>query len=180
MRMTDDKSRRPICFAYAGATSRADGSEVFLDGPLLRRSVNYLQMRDGFAYPLYYNTLFASLRGQFNKALAFAKQKGRGYWPTDATRTGVTVHSKADLKTIRPVWPKLWRRLEGYFGKEPAPPNLGGFIAFLTTENERIDILSLMEERGLQDLVQVNGNRVKLLFDPENLRVVGNAGRRSH
>jgi hypothetical protein len=34
-RMTDDQSRRPICFVYAGGTSRGDGSEVFLDAPLL-------------------------------------------------------------------------------------------------------------------------------------------------
>lgn len=178
-RMTDDQSGRPICFVYAGGTARGDGSDVFLDPPLLRQSVNYQQMRDGFAYPLYYNTLFAALRGQFNVALVFAKQKGRGYWPTDATRPGVTIRTKAELKTIRPVWPKLWRRLEEYFGKNPSPPNLGRFVAFLAAKNERVDILSLMEERGLQDLVQVNGNRVKLLFDPENLRVVGKAGQRT-
>jgi hypothetical protein len=53
-RMTDDQSGRPICFAYAGATARGDGSDVFLDPPMLRTSVNYRQMRDGFAYPLYF------------------------------------------------------------------------------------------------------------------------------
>jgi hypothetical protein len=135
-------------------------------------------VKDGFAYPLYYNTLFGSLRAQFNVALAFAKQKGRGYWPTDATRAGVRIRKEADLTTIRPVWPKLWRRLQEYFGKNPPPASLSGFIAFLAAKNERVDILSLMEERGLQDLVQVNGDRVKLLSDPENLRVVGKAGQR--
>jgi endonuclease YncB( thermonuclease family) len=177
-RMTDDQSGRPICFAYAGGTTRGDGSEVFLDLPLLRRSVNYQQMRDGFAYPLYYNTLFAALREQFDVALALAKQQRRGYWPTDATRAGVTIRTAAELKTIRPIWPKLWRRLEEYLGNNPPPPNLSGFVEFLATQNERVDILSLMEERGLQDLVRVNGNRVRLLFNPENLRVVGQAGLR--
>jgi len=34
-----------------------------------------------------------------------------------------------------------------------------------------------MEERGLQDLVEVRaGNKVRLVEPPENLRVVGKAG----
>src|SRR5262245_882992 len=35
-----------------------------------------------------------------------------------------------------------------------------------------------MEERGLQDLVGVSGNRVRMLEPPENLRVRGKVGRR--
>ena len=175
-RMTDDTSGRPICFTYAGTTARADGSDVFLDAALLKTSVNYRQMKDGFAYPLYYNTLFASLRNEFNNALASAKQGGLGYWPVDATRAGVQMKSGTDLATIRPIWPKLWRRLEEHF---KTASSLAGFIAFLAAKDERIDILSIMEERGLQDLVKVTGNRVKLLFDPENLRVVGDAGQRA-
>ena len=176
-RMTDDTSRRPICFPFAGTTSKQDGSEVFLDAALLRKSVNYLQMKDGFAYPLYYNTLFAALRQEFNKALAFAKLNKLGYWPTDATRKGVVVTKTEDLATIRPVWPKLWRRLEEFF--QGGATSLSGFVGFLAAKNERIDILSIMEERGLQDLVDVRGNKVKLKQPPENLRVVGEAGQRN-
>jgi hypothetical protein len=35
-----------------------------------------------------------------------------------------------------------------------------------------------MEERGLQNIVAVQGNLVKLTESPENIRVVGKAGRR--
>jgi hypothetical protein len=56
--------------------------------------------------------------------------------------------------------------------------SLAGFKKFLGKKNERIDVLSEMEERGLQDLVEVQGNTVRLLEPPENLRVVGTAGRR--
>jgi len=42
-RMTDDKYGRPVCFVFAGRTGRKDGSEVYLDGPMLRDSVNYQQ-----------------------------------------------------------------------------------------------------------------------------------------
>jgi endonuclease YncB( thermonuclease family) len=174
-RMTDDKSRRPICFVFYGKTNLADGSSVMLDAKLLRKSVNYQQMLDGYAYPLYYNTLFASLRNEFTAALQLAKKAKRGYWPTDKTSPGVTITSAAGLASIPPIWPKLWRRLETHFRNNTS---LKGFIDFLTKENERIDILPIMEERGLQDIVKVTGNKVRLTVLPENIRVVGSAGKR--
>lgn len=174
-RMTDDESGRPICFVFAGTTGRADGSEVYLEPSLLRQSVNYRQIKSGFAYPLYYNTLFASLRNEFNQALAFAKQRPFGYWPKDKTLKGVIVKNNSDLVTIPPIWPKLWRRMDQYLKKNNS---LSGFIKFLEDRNERVDILSTMEEQGLQDLVKVTGNKVKMTQRPENLRVVAKAGKR--
>ena len=174
-RMTDDKTRRPICFIFAGATTQKDGADVFLGPPLLRQSVNYKQTLAGYAYPLYYNTLFAELRNAFTAALVKAKQAKRGYWPTDATRKGVTISSSSQLETIAPVWPKLWRRLQEYLRTNN---DLSGFVAFLAKKNERIDVLDVMEERGLQDLVKVTKNKVSLTQDPANLRVVAAAGAR--
>lgn len=174
-RMTDDKSGRPIAFVFAGTTNLKDGSEVRLQGPLLRTSVNVRQAKAGFAYPLYYNTLFASLREEFNKAIAEAKDKRLGYWPVDKTTTGVRVRNLADLATIPPIWPKLWRRLQEFLRQNTS---LAGFIRFLEERNERVDVLSIMEERGLQDLVEVRGNKVRLTERPVNIRVVGEAGRR--
>lgn len=55
---------------------------------------------------------------------------------------------------------------------------LRGFKAFPEDKNERVDILSLMEERGLQDIVEVRGNKVQMTVQPENVRVVAKAGRR--
>lgn len=175
-RMTDDQSGRPICFVFAGNTSRRDGSEVFLDGPMLRDSVNYQQAKAGFAYPLYYNTLFASLREEFSQIIASAKQNDLGYWPYDRTTSGVTIGSRNELATIPPIWPKLWRRLEEFLRKTNS---LAGFVDFLEQRNERIDILSIVEERGLQDLVEVQGNIVRMIEPPENLRIVGKVGRRN-
>ena len=174
-RMTDDKSRRPICFIFAGSTGLKDGSNVVLKAALLRQSVNYKQMLAGYAYPLYYNTLFAELRTTFSEAYVKAKKAKRGYWPTDATRKGVTISSGSQLETIAPVWPKLWRRLQEYLRKNS---NLSKFVVFLEQKNERIDLLDVMEERGLQDLVEVKNNKVSLTQDPANLRVVSAAGGR--
>jgi endonuclease YncB( thermonuclease family) len=174
-RMTDDRSARPICFAFRGASAKADGSSVVLDAALLRKSANYQQMLDGYAYPLYYNTLFRDLRDEFTKAYRKAKQAKDGYWPEGRTTQAVTVGNKASLEKLPPIWPKLWRRLEEYLRKNNS---VAGFWSFLDAKNERVDVLDVMEERGLQDLVEVKGNKVRLVEPPENLRVRGKAGKR--
>jgi hypothetical protein len=99
-----------------------------------------------------YNTLFSSLRDEFNYGLLHAKQNNLGYWPTDATRLGVFVNSHGDLASVNPIWPKIWRRLDEYLRTNNS---LDGFIEWLEDRNERIDILPIMEERGLQDLVEL-------------------------
>jgi len=173
--MTEDKGGRPISYLFVGEPKWEDGSEVFLTHQMLRDTVNYQQMQAGFAYPLYYNTLFADLRSEFSVALAHARQNASGYWPHDRTTSGVTVTSRADLAATPPIWPKLWRRLHRYFGNAHS---LADFVDFLEEEDERVDILSIMEERGLQDLVEVQGDNVRLVEPPENLRIVARAGRR--
>ena len=174
-RMTDDRSGRPICFVFAGSTSQKDGSEVQLQIPLLRKSVNYLQVKNGFAYPLYYNTLYAELRRELDKAVAWVRQKRLGYWPSDKTTKGVVVQRHADLATIPPIWPKLWRRLDDFLRHTEG---LDGFVASLEKKKERVNILSIMEERGLHTLIKVTGNKVRMTEPPENLQVIGRAGKR--
>ena len=173
-RMTDDLSGRPIAFVFPGVTDWEDGAEVWLDAAMIRESVNAKQAEAGWAYPLYYNTLFASLRHEMNRAIIDAQADGRGYWPEDRTVAGVTVNSYSDLAAIPPIWPKLWRRLEEYLRNHSS---LDGFVDFLARRNERVNIIPTLEECGLQDLVEVMGNQVRLIERPENLQVVDQAGK---
>jgi endonuclease YncB( thermonuclease family) len=175
-RMTDDLAGRPITLAFAGTTRKTDGSTVVADGPMMRDSLNIHQARAGFAYPLYYNTLFVDLRREFDEAITLAKEDRAGYWPADRTTQGVTVKSQNDLATVAPIWPKLWRRLDEYLRKNKS---LSGFVRFLEESNERVDALNVMEERGFQDFVEVRNSTVRMTEPPENLRFVAKAGRRS-
>ncbi len=134
--MTDDASGRPIAFVFAGTTFQEDGSAVLLTRDLLRKSVNIGLARAGFAYPLYYNTLFATLREEVSNAIAYAKKKRLGYWPTDKTTIGVTVRTSPDLPTIPPIWPKLWRRLEEFFQRNTSLSQaLSTFLNAVTNES---------------------------------------------
>ena len=173
-RMTDDNSGRPIAFVFAGKTHLRDGAEVFLDGTMARNSVNFKQAKAGLAYPLYYNTLFASLREELNKAIAKAKSEGSGYWPNDQTNIGVTINNYNDLATIPPIWPKIWRRFEEFLRQNNS---LDGVLDFLEKRNERVSIISSKEECDLRDLIEVHGNRVRLIESPDNIIVAGKAGR---
>lgn len=160
---------RPVCFTFAGESADEDGSDIFLSAAMLEQSVNFQQVEAGFAYPLYYNTLFRDLREKFTEAVDTARTNGRGYWTTDASMTGVTVNSRADLLTIPPVWPKLWRRLEEFLR---TPRSLAGFKAFLRNTRERADDLTTFEQRSIDHFFEVTGNQVRMNIAPENLRVV--------
>jgi endonuclease YncB( thermonuclease family) len=164
-----DPHGRPICFAFSGNIDRKDGSDVFLNQAMVRNSINYKQMAAGYGYPLYYDTLFADLREAFNEALYSARQSSSGYWPTDATMTGVTVSNGSSLSTIDPIWPKIWRRLDEYFRNHQ---NLDDFLTWLDAKGERVDILTTMDRKGLKDVIKVQGNSISLTEIPENLRVV--------
>lgn len=174
-RMTDDQSGRPIAFVFTGQTYLQDGAGLVLEGTMARASVNVQLAKAGLAYPLYYNTLDDELREEFNQAIAVAKSEGWGYWPVDQSNTGVTVDNYAALAFIPPIWPKLWRRLEKFLRQNDS---LEGFLGFLKGRNERVNLLPSLVECGLQDLVEVRGNRVRLTESPEKIQVVGKAGLR--
>jgi hypothetical protein len=89
---------RPIAFAFTSTPPDPDGAEVFLGSSLLRRSLNYRSLAAGQAYPLFYDTLFADLRGVFTQAAATARQAGAGLWAQDHSQTGLAVTSQAALE----------------------------------------------------------------------------------
>ena len=164
-----DANGRPIAFAFAGDAPEPDGASIFLDRERLRESVNFNQVRSGFAYPLYYNTLFRSLRETFNEALADARAANRGYWTRDATMTGVNVVTRSELSVISPIWPKLWRRLEEFLRNNEG---LDGFLDFIRDSGERADDLTTFEQSSLDNFMEVTGNTVRMTIDPRHLRIV--------
>jgi len=160
---------RPVCFVFAGENRRMDGSQVSLDAAMLRDSVNYRQVQTGYAYPLFYNTLDVQTRKTLAQIIDIVAQRPLGNWPTDATQTGVTVRTRADLATIPPIWPKLWRRLETFLKKNRP---LAEFVPFLASKNERMRIASSGKERGFAEMVAVQGDQVRMTESPSELIVI--------
>src|SRR5262249_52116118 len=106
---------RPVSFAFTGDPPEADGSTIFLHPARLQESVNYKSVLNGHAYPLFYDTLFKSLREVLKTAIIDARTHGRGLWNADLSRSGLDAQGIPDLEDHGTVFPKLFRRLASYF-----------------------------------------------------------------
>jgi len=164
-----DANRRPVCFVFSGDPGDPDGADVFLDGPMTRRSVNYKMVDTGFAYSMFYETLFMEIRQELSAAFVVARAAGRGLHPSDGTMTGVALSSRSDLATIPPIYPKLWRRLEEYLRNHP---NSIGFKTWLASRRpEKLNTLSDQRTSISFDNVvdEQAGGVIKLLYSPEDM-----------
>jgi endonuclease YncB( thermonuclease family) len=164
----NDGNRRPVCFVFTGDTQEADGASVFLTGTQVEKSVNYQMLEAGYAYPMFYETLFMELREPLTEAFLGARRAQLGIHAMDASLAGVTLNSRADLKTIPPIYPKLWRRLEEYLRNHP---NASGFAEFL--KNRRKEKLHTLSDSrfniSFDNVVENEGNQVRLLYEPYDM-----------
>lgn len=166
---------RPIAFIYTGNPTEADGSSIYLEAERLKQSINYKQLALGHAYPLFYDTLFFSLRQELSEAVIEARTSKKNVWNADITNSGASYSGPKSLLSMLPIFPKLWRRLEKYSRDSDTlnPANLDEFKEYMESiREERIFILSESKSTGFDDIIQVSGNTVKLLYLPEDIVVV--------
>jgi endonuclease YncB( thermonuclease family) len=160
-----ERNRRPVSFVFAGASGKADGSEVHLDAAVLRKSINYKLVAAGHAFPTYYEGLFADLRNTLTAAVVAARKAKKGLWPQDRTG-GVTVTGLAAITDQHTIMPKLFRRLADHL---KAGQPVATFKQKLAQHPERLLILSASHFTHFDDIIAVNGKRVRLTRPPEDL-----------
>jgi hypothetical protein len=162
-----DAHGRPVAFAFAGEPPAADGSDVRLEVPLLRRSLNYRSLANGHAYPLFYDTLFSDLRSALTTAADNARSAGKHLWALDRSQDGLAVDAQADLEQDGVIFPKLFRRLTEFF-TEPQSA-LANFLGWLAKTEEQV--LDLVENNftHFDNLVDVSGGSVRLRRRPEQI-----------
>jgi hypothetical protein len=134
---------RPVAFAFAGEPPAADGSELRLEVPLLRRSLNYRSLLNGHAYPLFYDKLFADLRGALTTAADNARSAGKHLWAQDRSQDGLAVADQADLEQEGVIFPKLFRRLTEFFTEPQGRPSE---LPRLAQENRRAGLRPRREQ----------------------------------
>ncbi|MDX1947461.1 MAG: hypothetical protein SFU86_18820 [Pirellulaceae bacterium] len=163
-----DANRRPVCFVFSGDPTDPDGADVFLDAALTRQSVNHKMVDSGFAYTMFYETLFMEIREVLSAAFVAARHAGRGLHPSDGTLTGVRLGSRSELATIPPIYPKLWRRLEEYLRNHPSAI---GFKQWLESRpSEKLSTLSDQRTSiSFDNVVDQQGDSVKLLYSAEDM-----------
>jgi hypothetical protein len=164
-----DKYGRPVSLAYAGATDRPDQQPVFTDVALLRGSVNYQLLSEGLVYPTFYSRLYPDLRADLTVAAADAQGSKAGVWASDATTSGATIQTLADLTDRLVIMPKLFRRLAEYFALGAGDVSLAGFMAFLASHNDRLYVISDGHATGFDTVVEVDGQTVRLTREVTDL-----------
>jgi endonuclease YncB( thermonuclease family) len=159
---------RPVAFAFAGEPPAGDPDDFFLDTECMRASANVGLLEAGLAYPIYYTKLFHDLRGEMTRVATEARMAGRGVWAGDRTG-GCLIDSLAAITDEHPLLPKLFRRLTSYFAANGGSLDLAGFKDWLAADSERVRILSLGHETGLDNVIEVDGQTVRLAADPTDL-----------
>lgn len=164
---------RPIAFVYAGdAPPKPNGEEVFLDASHMASSVNGQQLEAGHAYPLFYDTLFYDLRNALVDLMKAAQSGNKGVWAADASQSGARYSGRDSLKTMPPLFPKLWRRLDTYARDRDVsdPTSLDEFEDYLEFNRpDRVLVLDKAWQTGFDSVVRVSGDKVMLTEPAENL-----------
>ncbi len=164
-----DINGRPVSFVFAGTPSEQDGSNVFLDGKRLKDSLNYQTLAMGNAYPTYYVGLFSDLRKTLTEAATKARAKHLGVYKDDKTNAGVVLNNLAVIIDEQPILPKLFRRLTEFIAGDDTP-NLEGFLVWLAARDTKpVMIISTQHFTHFDNLIEVNGQTIRLLELPENL-----------
>ncbi|MGW3344493.1 lamin tail domain-containing protein [Nonomuraea rubra] len=166
-----DGNGRLIAFGYAGDHPGADGTTVFVDGPLVDDSVNARLLAAGLVYPAFYATLPAELRTHLAEVSQAARRKAIGIWPRSAAdpNGSATVRNLGELERLV-VWPKLFRRIVPYLAA--GFTDFDGFDAWLRADpvnrDDELFLIPRLERGNLHDVVRGSGQQVQLTMWPED------------
>lgn len=169
-----DTFGRVLAFVYPEQISGADGSNVWLDVPLLNQSFNAKLISGGMAYPAFYTTLPVDLRDRLANLTIQAWNLNRGLWPSDTANFEYweKIPNLATLEGLA-IWPKLFRRLAKYFADLHV--GLGQFDAWLREDpRDRDDrvLLPTGEIGNMHDIIEVNGNWIRMNQWPEDIVIL--------
>lgn len=160
---------RPVSFVFAGTPSEQDGSNIFLNSKRLKDSLNYQTLALGNTYSTYYVGLFSDLRKTLTEAATKARTKHLGVYKHDKTNTGVVLDKLSVIIDEQPILPKLFRRLTEFIAGDGLP-NLEGFLVWLAERDTKpVMIISTQHFTHFDNLIEVNGQTIRLLELPENL-----------
>lgn len=164
---------RLLGLVYSGAAHHPDGANVFVDNALIDQSVNTKLVMAGLAYMEPYDTMPISLVQHMRQVIAKARQNNAGLFAAEDVST-TNADSIPDLAKLEGLvmWPKLFRRLAAYFSQGHA--GLGQFDDWMRQDPiHRDDSLRLPsgEKGNMHDAYVVNGDSLKLQFNPEDLLI---------
>lgn len=164
-----DKNGRPVSFVFKGDAPKPDGSSLFLDSDLLKQSANYFLLSEGLVYPTFYSKLFVDLRQELTRAAQQARADRKNLWNVDRTTAGFELDSLKTITDEAAILPKLFRRLVDYLSINDGSVDLAGFPQNLAARGDRLLLLPEGRFTGLDNLLEVTGQTLKLTRPIEEL-----------
>ncbi len=164
-----DMYGRPVVFVFKGNSEQEDGSDIYLDKTLLKKSANYHLLAKGLAYPTFYSKLYPDIRKQLSDVAEKARSEKKGLWGIDKTNQGFVLKELETITDKVVILPKLFRRLLDYLAINDGSVALDGFIKFLESRNDKVIILPDGHVTGFDFVVKVDGQNIKLTVQPEDL-----------
>jgi endonuclease YncB( thermonuclease family) len=167
-----DGNGRPVCFVFVGTPPQWDnsGRGEELKADLLRESVNYKLLKEGYVYPMFYETLYKELRDEMVAATQKAQAASAGVWSADRSTGGFKLDVPPKLSELPPIFPKLWRRLESFY-QRPSNRNKGlkQFIEALSRGKDRL--FTIPDQRWIKfsTALKIDGNKLSMLYKPEEM-----------
>jgi hypothetical protein len=166
---TADTYGRCIALVGRGDPPATSGESIYVTPALLRNTANHRLLATGLAYPTFYSKLYVDLRTELAKQAAAARKATKGVNAQDQTQSGVDVAALSTLTDHALILPKLFRRLVDYLHLNGDDPSLAGFKAYLAQRDDRLYVISAAQKTGLDTIVAVDGQTVRLTRRPEDL-----------
>lgn len=161
-----EKNGRPVSFVFAGETDVEDGEETKITSNSIRKSANYMLLKEGLAYPTFYEGLFFDIRSSFASAAKDARLARKGVWAKDETLNGFKLTTKQDLMDNKILMPKLFRRLIEFL-KTNTDGTAEQFLEFMSKKNERVTIIKKSAPTGFDNLLAIVDHKLILILAPE-------------
>lgn len=158
---------RPVSFAFTGEPSAADGEKLMLKAALLKKSLNYKSVQSGNSYPLFYDTLFASLRATFTEAAQAARAAKQGIWKDDRSTNGLAVANETQLEERGVIFPKLFRRLSSFF--DEGNSGIAAFLPWLAKTEEQVLDLATGNFTHFDNVLIVKSGNIRMTLQPEQI-----------
>lgn len=139
------------------------------DKSLVKKSANYHLISKGLVYPTFYSKLYPDIRQQLTLATEESRQAHKGLWQVDQTNTGFVLETLETITDKIVILPKLFRRLLSYLAINDGSVSLEGFSDYLKSMDDRLIILKEGHVTGFDFVVEVDGQNLKLNYQPEDL-----------
>jgi endonuclease YncB( thermonuclease family) len=158
---------RPVSYVFleSDLASYPDGERIPLDTTLLAKSLNINILQAGFAYYTVYSSQGQTQRIFMQTVAKQAKDANLGIWAKDKT-SEFTLSDFEDITHHQLVLPKLFRRGIAYL-REKEKGYSGSLQDWLVANPDSDDEIMLgTRKTRLSSVLDVEGNRVRVLFDP--------------